>query len=68
MKEKVMMLLTNPITWIVAELIVIAILIFLVRKYSRRKNELEQALESSMQSQQYKDLDERIANRKRSER
>ena len=68
MKETVMSVLTSYYTWIAVELIVIAVLVFFVLKYSRRKKIRKQDIEKRELAFRYKELDEMLANKKRNRR
>lgn len=68
MKEAIIGILTSYYTWIAIELIVVAVLVFFVVKYARKKKIIKQDIEKRNLAFQYKELDEKLANKKRNEK
>lgn len=68
MKEILLTIITSYYTWIVIELIVLAVLVFFVRKNSLRKKAIKAALEEQYTASQYMQLDNMLVNRKRNVR
>lgn len=68
MKEILLNIATSYYTWIAVELIVIAVLVFFVRKNKRRKKATKKALEEQITASQYQELDNMLVNRKRNVR
>ncbi len=65
MKGTIVSVLTSYYTWIAIELLIIAVLVFFVLKYSRRKKIRKQDIEKKELAFQYKELDNMLANKKR---
>lgn len=68
MKGIIIGILTSYYTWIAIEVILIAVLVFFVRKYSRRKKAAQRELAKQTQAVQYRELDEKLENKRRSGR
>ena len=68
MKDTLISIFTSYYTWIAIELIIIAVLVFFVLKYSRRKKIKTQDIEKRELAFQYKELDEMLTNKKRNRR
>lgn len=68
MKETAINIITSYYTWIAIELIAIAVLVFFVLKYSKKKRVTQQDIEKRKIAFQYKELDEMLINKKRNER
>lgn len=65
MKETVIDILTSEITWIAVELIIAAVLVFFVVRYSGKKKEILREREKSAAAVQYRELDEMLVNKRR---
>lgn len=65
MKETVIDILTSEITRIAVELIIAAVLVFFVVKYSGKKKEILRDREKSAAAVQYRELDEMLVNKRR---
>lgn len=68
MKSILIGILTSYYTWIAIELILIAVLVFFVRRYSRKKKAAQRELAKQTQAVQYRELDEKLENKRRSGR
>ncbi len=65
MKEVLMSIITSYYTWIVLELIIAAVLVFFVAKYSRANKEIKKSIGVRKAAHQYQELDEMLVNKKR---
>lgn len=65
MKETILQILQIPYCWIAVELILIAVLAFLIKKNSRKKKAIREDMEHRLRADKYRELDEMLDNPRR---
>ena len=65
MKETILQILQTPYFWIAMELILVAVLAFLIKKNSRRKKTIREDMEHRLRADKYRELDEMLDNPRR---
>ena len=65
MKETILSIFSSFYTWIAIELIIIAVLVFFVVRYSRRKKAKISEISRQKETSRYSELDDMLVNRKK---
>lgn len=65
MKETILQILQTPYFWIAMELILVAVLAFLIKKNSRRKKTIREDMEHRLRADKYRELDKMLDNPRR---